>query len=194
MFWGAILILIGVLFLLDNFYFLDFGDLIHDFWPLILIAIGAKLLYDRSRHKPEDDDVYISSDPTASDGNKRSSDGLSESNVFGDVDLRITSDNFRGGSVNNVFGDIKLDISQIKLGPGTTKVFISGIFGDITVVTPKDIPLNARTNSVAGDISIRGVKKNGLFPNLEHGEGDFEKSDKRLSIQCSLVFGSINIF
>ena len=44
MFWGAILILIGVLFLLDNFYFLDFGDLIHDFWPLILIAIGVAIL------------------------------------------------------------------------------------------------------------------------------------------------------
>jgi phage shock protein PspC (stress-responsive transcriptional regulator) len=38
---GIILIIIGVLFLLDNFFpKYDFGD----FWPLILIAIGAGLL------------------------------------------------------------------------------------------------------------------------------------------------------
>ena len=38
---GIILIVIGVLFLLDNFFpRFDFGD----FWPLILIAIGAGLL------------------------------------------------------------------------------------------------------------------------------------------------------
>ena len=39
-FWLAIiLILIGVLFLLDNFYIIDIGDL-WDFWPLLLIGIG----------------------------------------------------------------------------------------------------------------------------------------------------------
>jgi len=38
---GIILIIIGTLFLLDNFFpRFDFGD----FWPLILIAIGAGLL------------------------------------------------------------------------------------------------------------------------------------------------------
>ena len=40
-FWGTVLIIIGVLFLLDNFFpRFDLGD----FWPLILIAIGAGLL------------------------------------------------------------------------------------------------------------------------------------------------------
>jgi predicted membrane protein len=194
MFWGAVLILFGVLFLLDNFYILDFSELIHDFWPLILVAIGIKILYDRSRQPADDDVVQWSDQPPAMDGDRSSSDSLSESNVFGDIDLRITSDKFRGGSVNNVFGDIRLDISQVQLAAGTTKVFISGIFGDITIVTPKDIPVQARTNSIAGDISIRGKKKEGLFPNLEHSEGNFEKSDKRLSIQCSIVFGSINIY
>jgi phage shock protein PspC (stress-responsive transcriptional regulator) len=43
---GMVLIIIGVLFLLDNFFpRFDFGD----YWPLILIAIGAGLLM-RSRN------------------------------------------------------------------------------------------------------------------------------------------------
>lgn len=39
-FWGFILIFIGVLFLLDRMGRLDFGDLVSRWWPLVLVAIG----------------------------------------------------------------------------------------------------------------------------------------------------------
>lgn len=41
---GLVLIVMGLLFLADNFLDIRFGD----FWPLILVAIGAGLLW-RSR-------------------------------------------------------------------------------------------------------------------------------------------------
>ena len=39
-FWGLVLILLGVLFLLDQLGRADFGDLVSRWWPLILVAIG----------------------------------------------------------------------------------------------------------------------------------------------------------
>jgi predicted membrane protein len=39
-FWGFILILLGVLFLLDQMGRTDFGDIISRWWPLILVAAG----------------------------------------------------------------------------------------------------------------------------------------------------------
>jgi len=39
-FWGLVLILVGVLFLLDRMGQLDFGELIGRWWPLILVAAG----------------------------------------------------------------------------------------------------------------------------------------------------------
>ena len=39
-FWGLVLILLGVLFLLDQMGRADFGDLISSWWPLILVAAG----------------------------------------------------------------------------------------------------------------------------------------------------------
>lgn len=45
---GAILIILGALFLLDNlrlFWWLNWGRM----WPIVLVAIGVYLLYDRSR-------------------------------------------------------------------------------------------------------------------------------------------------
>jgi predicted membrane protein len=39
-FWGFILIVVGVLFLLDQMGRLDFGDLLSRYWPLILVLAG----------------------------------------------------------------------------------------------------------------------------------------------------------
>jgi predicted membrane protein len=39
-FWGLVLILLGVLFLLDQMGRVDFGDLISQWWPLVLVAAG----------------------------------------------------------------------------------------------------------------------------------------------------------
>jgi predicted membrane protein len=193
LFWGAILIVFGVLFLLDNFYFLDFGDFISTYWPLILVAIGIKILLDHRRQKT-DSDEFDSSEPVNTFGETSKVEGISESNVFGDINLNLTSENFRGGSVSNVFGDIKLDISNLKLPEGTTKIYISGVFGDVTVVTPKGVPLKSRLSCVAGDIGIRGSKKEGLFPKLEQTEDLYETSNSKLFISVSIVFGSITIF
>jgi predicted membrane protein len=40
-FWGLVLILLGVLFLLDQMGRADFGDIVSRWWPLILVAIGV---------------------------------------------------------------------------------------------------------------------------------------------------------
>jgi len=41
LFTGIILIAFGVLFLLDRAGLADFGDIIHDWWPMFLVVIGA---------------------------------------------------------------------------------------------------------------------------------------------------------
>ena len=44
-FWGIIIMVIGGILLLANFDIIDYGT-IFDFWPLIIIAIGIKLVMD----------------------------------------------------------------------------------------------------------------------------------------------------
>ncbi len=44
-FWGIIIMVIGGILLLANFDIIDYGT-IFDFWPLIVIAIGVKLIMD----------------------------------------------------------------------------------------------------------------------------------------------------
>jgi predicted membrane protein len=43
-FWGILLIALGVLFLLDQMGRLDFGDLVGRFWPVFFILLGLSIL------------------------------------------------------------------------------------------------------------------------------------------------------
>lgn len=46
LFWGLIILVLGMLFLLKNFGLeIDVWDLVGKYWPLILIYIGLKNIY-----------------------------------------------------------------------------------------------------------------------------------------------------
>lgn len=52
LFWGLILLIIGLLFMLDNFGIdIDIWEIIGKFWPMILIAIGAKNVWLHYQNK-----------------------------------------------------------------------------------------------------------------------------------------------
>lgn len=44
---AVVLIALGVVFLLNNLDLLHFGRLLHDYWPVLLIALGAYMLFAR---------------------------------------------------------------------------------------------------------------------------------------------------
>ncbi len=54
LFWGVILLLIGALFLLNNLNVdIDIWEFFGDYWPLILIAIGAKNIWQHWSNKQQ---------------------------------------------------------------------------------------------------------------------------------------------
>src|SRR5436190_19902953 len=96
LFVGVVLITFGVLFLLDNLGVAEMGDVIHDFWPLILILWGLSIVM-RGRTKTSGGRA-ITAQPVESDL-------LQQSSVVGAMFVSVTSQNFKGGSVSTVFGD-----------------------------------------------------------------------------------------
>ena len=55
LFWGVLMIGIGVLFLLDNLGIVYFDEIISDYWPLILIAIGLKIILSATKEKSKEE-------------------------------------------------------------------------------------------------------------------------------------------
>lgn len=59
LFWGLVLLIVGVLFMLDNFGVdIDVWDIIGDFWPTILIVIGVKIIWGHVHHKKSQEQGY----------------------------------------------------------------------------------------------------------------------------------------
>ena len=51
-FWGLMLVVFGVLFLLDRLGGLDFGTLIGTYWPVIIIILGLSIIIGSGFHRP----------------------------------------------------------------------------------------------------------------------------------------------
>jgi len=190
--WGIILIAIGALFLFQNFDIIDIGDFISTFWPLILVAIGLKILYDRRTPKDANavDFETVKPDQTETSIPK---DRISNSNVFGDVNLKVTSEKFSGGSVSNVFGDMRIDLSKAKVIDKNCKLYVSGVFGSVSIKLPEGVVAKVKANTVAGEINLKDESHDGLFGNIQVEDPSYNEAVKRIFVNCSIVFGSIMV-
>ncbi len=186
-FWGLIIIIIGALLLLNNIDAFDLGDFIADFWPVILILLGLRLILRRNHDK--ETSTHIAGDR---DIVSESNDAF-YSNVFGDFDVAINSKDFQSGKINNVFGDAEVDLTNLKITSGEKQLQISGVFGDIKVATPKHVPFFIRASIVAGDIKIMGEKRSGFSVEKTYKSEGYDSAQNRLNIYISHVFGDIKV-
>lgn len=190
-FWGGVLILLGVIFLLDGLNIFDAGEIFSTFWPLILIGIGAKLIFNvhfKTNAQVSRNDL--------SDAEKKISGGeiVRLSKVFGDLRLKFDSKNFQGGHISTVFGDLNIDLSETDIKSGERVVTLNGVFGDITVSIPKNVAFAVGANVIAGDVIILDKKSGGLFINRSYQSEGYESAKNRLFISASQVFGDIEIW
>ena len=45
---GVVLVVIGSIFMLESLGIIDYG--LRELWPLVLIALGLLIIYERARH------------------------------------------------------------------------------------------------------------------------------------------------
>jgi len=198
--WGLIFIAAGVLLLLDNYGYVDAWEVVKTYWPVVLIAIGLKILWDIKRHKsdsmigrPSQKGWHKADSEHSGYQSTNKTDILNESNVMGDIGLTVQSDDFRGGYVNTIFGDTRVNLTGVTMADGEQTLRINGVFGDVIIDTPGNLPVYVSGNTLAGDISIREYKKSGFGQSLSYKSEDYDSSPKKLHINISQVLGDIRI-
>jgi len=194
---GVILIAFGFLFILEEIFDVDIFDVIFSLWPLLLILAGWYLIKKTNKSRPER--------PAGTPGDSQAGEiplgestgmlyeSLHESSFIGDTSIRVTSKDFKGGSVRNIIGDIHLNLSEIDTKSGEKTIYVSGVIGDINITLPKDFVYRVRGNSILGDISIVGQKTGGIFRHLAFRSDGYSHGEKQLNITASLVIGDIHI-
>jgi predicted membrane protein len=187
-FWGFILIVMGTLLLLDHLGALDFGNVIHDYWPLILIFWGLSMFAGRRRNKNE---PTVSTDQNPGQGVDY--DLLHQSSVFGDIHTNVTSSHFKGGSVSTVVGNTLIDLSKSTFDLGEHPLRLHGVFGDTTLILPKDAAVSITAHSVLGGLTILGQRKEGMISDVRMATPNYESAPSRLKISIHKVFGNVNV-
>ena len=166
---GIVLISLGVFFLGIHFFDLPYYFK-RAFWPVVLIAFGAYLVFSPTRHfrhwRKRDEE-------------KDSRDFIDEVAVFGGGDRVVTSQNFQGGRIVGIFGGLKVNLMSAKLAEGQHILDTLSVFGGATVIVPASWSVKVEVTSIFGGFSDKRER----MPNLVIDQG------KTLHIKGLAIFG-----
>jgi predicted membrane protein len=122
---GVMLILVGAFFMLENlgFRMLTWATL----WPVLIIAAGVAMIwgrFDMPQMRP--------GTPGAVDARET----VTASALFGGVERRITTNNFRQGNASAIMGGIELDFRSAEIEGEEAVLYVEAIFGGIELTVP----------------------------------------------------------
>ncbi len=160
---GTLLAAAGGLLLLDNLYVIDVD--LWDLWPLVLVAIGFRML------------SHAGSVPVATD---ESTDSTERCSAFlGSVERRNRSSAFQGGWASACMGGVKLDLTQADMAADRAVLQISVLMGGVEIRIPEDWATELRVTPIMG-----GVEDKTRGP---------AAATKRLVLRGTVLMGGVEI-
>lgn len=164
---GIIMIAIGGVFLLEDFYYFDFRDIFRVFWPVIVIIIGVSLILRRNRSSRWDDEK------------KNDIDYLDDFAIFGGGERNINSQNFKGGKITALFGGSQIDLTAAQLSEGKNELDVFILFGGTEIYVPADWTVRVEVFSIFGGFTDKRKSSIQVIPN----------PDKVLIMKGFVMFG-----
>jgi predicted membrane protein len=136
---GLVLILVGGIFMIPRVLHgipLGWHEL---FWPALLLGLGAILILRgvSRKHEPIEDGP----------------DYIDDMSIFGGGDRIISSQNFKGGRVTAIFGGSKYNMINARLAKGRNVIDIFTVFGGCKFIIPEDWDIKIDVSSVFGGFS-----------------------------------------
>ncbi|MFP4698414.1 MAG: LiaF transmembrane domain-containing protein [Eubacteriales bacterium] len=162
---GLITICVGVLLQLHKIDILpnDFSGYI---WPSILVLVGIAFIFSRAFKEKI---------------NVKEEGFIDNIAIFGAVETKNTTKNFKGGSITAIFGGAEIDLREAKLEEDGVDLELTAVFGGITIWVPKNWRVMATGVPIFG----------GWDNNTVVDESNEEV--KTINIRCTAIFGGMDI-
>jgi hypothetical protein len=168
-FWGLVLVLFGGLLTLHN---LDIGTLgLRDFWPLLLILLGASLVVGGMGRRRAQSRGGLPQDTST------------EENCFavlGGTKRTNNSRDFRGGEMTAVMGGCEVDLRQADIGGTEAIIDIFAFWGGVKLQVPR-----------SWRVVIQGLPFMGGFDDKTLQPTD--QNAKRLIVKGTAIMGGVEI-
>ena len=162
----AIVVVSGLVLLATTLDFVP-GSALAYVWPLALIAVGAWILLNRvSTRQRIGDDL----------------DSLDSFVIFGTIETRSRSQQFRGGSAVSMFGEIKLDLREAQPTSEGATLDATALFGALSIRVPKE-----------WRVEVNGAPIFGSINNLAIADGSPSEDAPTLKVDALALFGEVKI-
>lgn len=162
-------------------------DLARIFWPVVLIGLGAHILY-RSWRRPVG--VHASGATAGSASFDAGAPGAEvfedtsstfrDSAMLGSVERRNVSQAFRGGDATAFMGSVEIDLRECRMASTEAVVDVSVMMGSIELRIPRGWTLESRVSAMLGS-----------FEDLT--EAPIDATANRLVVRGSAFMGSVEI-
>lgn len=173
--WGAVLLLLGILLQLDQLGIGHFSWA--QFWPLLLIAAGLAALWSAIQARAIFGNVPV-------DENYDPRTTLDESTMFGGIQKRMNTREFRGGRLQAIFGGIEIDLRDAELAESEAVLYANAVFGGIELRVPETWFVVARGQGLFGGYSDS---------TRYSAPVDSDKPKKSLIVVGTALFGGVEI-
>jgi predicted membrane protein len=167
-------ILIGCYFLVDDIFHL--GPFRMYIFPIGVMIVGLIIIFKPAGQRREFWNGFRGPRPPA----ETSENVLNASAIFGSVERRIISKDFKGGEITAVFGGTEIDLSQADI-QGTVILDTTQVFGGNKIRVPQHWHVRTEVTAIFGGVEDR------RFPSQNI---DFEKV---LVVKGLALFGGLEI-
>lgn len=170
-FWGVVLVFVGTAMLIDRmdiFYFR-----LWDFWPLLLVALGAMMILRTGYRRRGDNAVIV--------GGEQASDSIVNASAFlGGSRRNVHTADFRGGELTAVMGGCDIDLRNASIANSPAVLDVFAFWGGIEIKVPQ-----AWTVSFEGTPILGGYDDKTFRQTADAGQ--------RLIIRGTIVMGGVEV-
>jgi hypothetical protein len=165
---GGVIIGVGAIFMARSLGYIDVQ--VKDLWPLIPIAIGLMMLFERTS-------IFQVGVKVKSDS------GTNESAIFSGGKRKISDQNFTTAKFDAVFGGFEIDMRQADIAGESAVLDLNAVFGGMEVKIPVSWTVVMKGGSFFGGfVDNTAPPDPRLFPN-----------PKKLIVKGGAVFGGVEV-
>lgn len=183
-----VMILIGTVFLIRDYFFLDY-DISNYLWPVVLIIIGLYVMIKPRRpfDRPFRRNRFGARNRTMAQNDSQNMSSTEDefieiSTVFGSNNKNVISKNFRGGEINCVFAGSEINFMQADIS-GYVNLEVNQVFGGTRLIIPSNWTVKSELTAVFGNVEDKRPVQRSIQPDV----------NKVLILRGAAVFGGIEI-
>lgn len=174
-YWGLILTFVGAALLVDKLYILDFR--LWDFWPLLLVALGAMMIL-KTKTRPAEGHGRTTNMPDAPTIDTNSV--VNASAILGGSRRNVHTNDFRGGELTAVMGGCDIDLRNASITTNPAVIDVFAFWGGIAIKVPQTWSVSFEGTPVLGGYDDKTFRQG--------GEGQ-----QRLIIRGTVVMGGVEV-